>query len=100
VDSGVTMNLLLDGVLVGLFLWVARAMLSSLDLFRSIVLFIAFGMLMAIAWTRLGAPDVGLAEAAIGAGLTGALLIVTWEALPRASKDTQAVADDETQDEP
>ncbi len=45
------------------------------DLFRAIVLFIAFGLLMALAWVRLDAPDVALAEAAIGAGLTGALLL-------------------------
>jgi uncharacterized MnhB-related membrane protein len=30
---------------------------------------------MALAWARLGAPDIALAEAAIGAGLTGALLL-------------------------
>jgi energy-converting hydrogenase B subunit D len=39
------------------------------------VIFITFGLLMAIAWMRLGAPDIGLAEAAIGAGVTGALLL-------------------------
>jgi uncharacterized MnhB-related membrane protein len=32
---------------------------------------------VAIAWIRLGAPDVAIAEAAIGAGLTGALLLIT-----------------------
>ncbi len=30
---------------------------------------------MALAWVSLDAPDVALAEAAIGAGLTGALLM-------------------------
>lgn len=40
-------------------------------------------MLLSIAWIRLNAPDVALAEAAIGAGLTGALLLATWGALPR-----------------
>jgi multisubunit Na+/H+ antiporter MnhB subunit len=39
------------------------------------VLFIAFGLLLALAWARLGAPDVALAEAAIGAGVAGALLL-------------------------
>jgi multisubunit Na+/H+ antiporter MnhB subunit len=33
------------------------------------------GLLVALSWVRLGAPDVALAEAAIGAGLTGALLL-------------------------
>ncbi|MDO8275589.1 MAG: DUF4040 domain-containing protein, partial [Serpentinimonas sp.] len=40
------------------------------------VLFIAFGLLLALVWVRLGAPDVALAEAAIGAGVAGALLLL------------------------
>ncbi|MCC5812587.1 MAG: Na(+)/H(+) antiporter subunit B [Ectothiorhodospiraceae bacterium] len=51
------------------------------DLFRSIVLFIVFGLLMALAWARLDAPDLALAEAAIGAGLLGVLLLGTWRAM-------------------
>ena len=49
--------------------------LASVDLLKAVVLFIAFGLLLALAWVRLAAPDVALAEAAIGAGLTGALLM-------------------------
>jgi multisubunit Na+/H+ antiporter MnhB subunit len=37
--------------------------------------FVAYGLLLALAWVRLAAPDVALAEAAIGAGLTGGLLV-------------------------
>jgi len=36
-----------------------------------------FGLLMALAWVRLAAPDIALAEAAIGTGITGVLLIDT-----------------------
>ncbi|SFF81987.1 Na(+)/H(+) antiporter subunit B [Neptunomonas qingdaonensis] len=62
--------------LLGLsLLWLAWRALTSPDLFKAIVLFISFGLLMSLAWVRLGAPDVALAEAAIGAGLTGALLL-------------------------
>jgi multisubunit Na+/H+ antiporter MnhB subunit len=41
----------------------------------AVVAYIVFGLLVSIAWVRLEAPDVALAEAAIGAGLTGALLL-------------------------
>ncbi len=64
-----------DAVLGFSLLWLVRQALTSTDLFKAIVLFIAFGLLMALAWVRLDAPDVALAEAAIGAGLTGALLL-------------------------
>jgi uncharacterized MnhB-related membrane protein len=63
-------------LLIGLgLLWLAWRALACPDLFKAIVLFIAFGLFMAIVWVRLAAPDVALAEAAIGAGLTGALLM-------------------------
>lgn len=81
------LGLVLDGLLVAVLVWLASAALWSRDLFRSIVLFIAFGMTLAVGWIRLGAPDIALAEAAIGAGLTGALLLATWGALPRGSDE-------------
>jgi uncharacterized MnhB-related membrane protein len=66
---------LLDGLLVLALVVTAVAALWSTNLFRAVVVFIAFGVLMAVAWVRLHAPDIALAEAAIGAGLTGVLLL-------------------------
>lgn len=82
-----SVSLLLDLVLVTVLLWLARAALAGRDLFRGIVLFIAFGLVLSMSWVRLGAPDVALAEAAIGAGLAGALLLATWGRLPGRSGD-------------
>ena len=67
--------LLLDGPLILALVATAGGTLFSQDLFRAVVLFIAFGLLMSLAWVRLQAPDLALAEAAIGAGLAGALLL-------------------------
>lgn len=64
-----------DFLLVAALLGAAWKTLFAREAFTSTVLFVAFGLLMAIVWTRLGAIDVALAEACIGAGLTGALLI-------------------------
>ena len=69
------LDLLLDCVLAVLILILAvRAVLVG-GLYQSAVTFIAFGLTLALAWARLAAPDVALAEAAIGAGLLGVLLI-------------------------
>ncbi len=72
---------LLDGLLAAALLWLAWQTLASSDLFKAIVLFVAYGFLMALVWVRLEAPDLALAEAAIGAGLTGALLLAAWARL-------------------
>jgi multisubunit Na+/H+ antiporter MnhB subunit len=65
----------LDALLVSILVGLAWGALESRDLRRAVVLFIAFGLVLALVWARLAAPDVALAEAAIGAGLSGALLI-------------------------
>jgi uncharacterized MnhB-related membrane protein len=65
----------IDGPLAMTLVWVTWRLLGSPDLFKAVVLFIVFGLLMTLAWARLAAPDLALAEAAIGAGLTGALLL-------------------------
>lgn len=75
------LQLSFDALLGLTLLLLAWRALSCPDLFRSIVFFIAFGLLMALAWVRLQAPDVALAEAAIGAGLTGALLLTALRRL-------------------
>ena len=67
--------LLLDTALAVMLLALGWASMASPDLKRGVVLFIAFGMLLALVWARLRAPDLALAEAVIGAGLTGALLL-------------------------
>ena len=53
----------------------AAIALTSRDRIAAIAAFTIMGLLVSLAWVRLGAIDVALAEAAIGAGLTGALFL-------------------------
>jgi multisubunit Na+/H+ antiporter MnhB subunit len=78
-----TLWLSLDLVLAGSVVALGWASLAARDSFAMIVLFIVFGLLCALAWVRLAAPDVALAEAAVGAGITGALLLKTWAHIRR-----------------
>ena len=87
-------DLILGIGLTGLAWWT----LSCTDMFKAIVLFIAFGLLMALLWVRLDAPDVALAEAAIGAGLTGALLMAALARLQKASPNDSADSSEEHHD--
>jgi multisubunit Na+/H+ antiporter MnhB subunit len=69
--AGTVLDLVLAVAVVGL----AAAALFARERLVQVVFFLVFGLVLALAWARLGAPDVALAEAAIGAGLTGALLL-------------------------
>lgn len=73
-------DLVFDALLALAIPVLAWLVLRRGDAARAIVLFIAFGFLLALAWARLHAPDIALVEAAVGAGLTGALLInaLSW----------------------
>jgi len=74
---------LLDLLLIAALLALAWGALSGKNLQRAVVHFIGFGLLLALIWLRLRAPDIALAEAAIGAGLTGALLLAALRDTPR-----------------
>ena len=79
-----------DGVLALVLLVLAWQLLRSPNLFKAIVLFISFGLMLSLAWVRLKAVDIALAEAAIGAGLTGALFLTALDRLQRNNqKDRQ-----------
>jgi multisubunit Na+/H+ antiporter MnhB subunit len=64
-----------DALIAAAILAVALATIAARGSFTAVALFIAHGLLLAFAWVRLGAMDVALTEAAIGAGLSGALLL-------------------------
>ncbi|MBP7419418.1 MAG: DUF4040 domain-containing protein, partial [Xanthomonadales bacterium] len=74
-------------VVVGLALWTVAAR----DAFAAVVGFVAYGMLLTLVWVRLDGFDVALTEAALGSGLTGAMLIRAAGRL----RDTEAAANAE-----
>ena len=65
-----------DLILCLMILGTAGIALFVRDALAAIAFFIAFGNLMGLAWLSLGAVNVALAEIAIGAGVTGILLIL------------------------
>ena len=74
------LDLVFDVVLATVMPVLVWRILASKDLASSVVLFVALGLVSALAWARLHAPDIALVEAAVGAGLTGALLMnaLSW----------------------
>jgi multisubunit Na+/H+ antiporter MnhB subunit len=88
-------GLMIDLVLAVAIVWLALQTVRSGSLFQSMLMYIVFGLLMSLAWARLHAPDLALAEAAIGAGITGALLLVSWRRLQadgHAPEDSERAA--------
>ncbi|MEQ4537944.1 DUF4040 domain-containing protein [Halomonas desiderata] len=74
-----------DLLLAAGLVWLGWQALFLPRRFAAVVHFMAFNLLMALVWVRLEAPDIALAEAAIGAGVTGALLLTALGRLPSAA---------------
>lgn len=83
--GALAIDLALALLAAGLATWAVTAR----DAFAAVVGFVAYGLLVSIAWVSLRAVDVALTEAAIGSGLTGALLI---GAVARLRRGTAGVA--------
>jgi uncharacterized MnhB-related membrane protein len=57
------------------------------DLLAAVGVLTGYSFLMALLFAELGAPDVALTEAALGAGLTGVFLLVALSFVGRKSGD-------------
>jgi len=69
------MTTLVSGVVALLLLWLALWTVLARDAFVAVAGFVVYGLLLSLLWVRLAGIDVALTEAAIGGGLTGALLL-------------------------
>lgn len=70
---GTALNLTLIVLLVSTAILAVRAR----DLLAAVIIFSVYSLIMALMWQRLQAPDVALTEAAIGAGVTTVLFVIT-----------------------
>ncbi|MEE4637369.1 MAG: hydrogenase subunit MbhD domain-containing protein [Wenzhouxiangella sp.] len=74
-------GLILDALIVISLVGLALQAINAASLFRAILHFVVLGLAMSLAWARLDAPDLAMAEAAIGAGVTGALMMIAYRRL-------------------
>jgi len=74
-------SLVFDVVLALALVVLAMVTLHQRTPGESVVQLMIFGLLVALSWLRVDAPDLALTEAAIGSGVTGALLLAALRRL-------------------
>ena len=74
-------------ILLVFLLVCAIAVSFSKNLLISVVIYMAFSLIMAIIWLILESPDLVITEAAVGAGVTSILFFVTLKKI-RSIKTT------------
>lgn len=81
------MTWMIDFIFFGLAIIAALLALNVRDLMTSVVSLTVFSFLMALLYAGLGAVDVALNEAVIGAGISGVFLVFTIFFTTRRSLD-------------
>lgn len=71
------MNWALNLLLLLFLVTTAAVAIRLRDLLAVAIVFSAYSLMMAILWTQLKAPDLALTEAAVGAGVTAVLFVLT-----------------------
>jgi multicomponent Na+:H+ antiporter subunit B len=81
---------MIDAIEVALLVFVVSSAVAAAflrDVLGSIIAFSAYSLGIAIIWVFLRAPDVGLTEAAVGAGIMTVLFLVTIAKTARPSDE-------------
>ncbi len=68
---------ILEMILLSFLVVCAIAVALSKNLLTSIVIFMAYSVIMSIIWMILESPDLAITEAAVGAGVTSVLFYIT-----------------------
>jgi uncharacterized MnhB-related membrane protein len=78
---------ILEFILMSFLILLAIAVVVIKDLLAATAVFAVYSLIMAIVFTQLKSPDVALTEAAVGAGITTVLFIVTIVKTTRREED-------------
>lgn len=63
--------------LLGMLIVCSIAVAMTRKLLTSLIVYMAYSLIMAIIWMLLESPDLAITEAAVGAGITSVLFFVT-----------------------
>ena len=77
-------------ILLLFLIFCAIAVSFSKRLLVSVVIYMAFSLVMAIIWLILESPDLAITEASVGAGVTSILLFVTLKKIRSIRTESRA----------
>lgn len=67
------------------------------DILISVIIYMAFSLVMSIIWLILESPDLAITEAAVGAGVTSILFFVTLKKLNSIRTTAEEEEDEQTE---
>ncbi len=76
-------------ILLGILIVCAVAVTFSKNLLNSVLIFMAYSLVMSIIWMLLESPDLAITEAAVGAGVTSILFFATLKKIQGMLKNPE-----------
>ena len=86
--------LLLTGLLV-----CAIATACTKKPMQAVIIYMAYSVIMSVVWILLESPDLAITEAAVGAGVTSILFVLTLRQLNLIDRDQKKKKDEEQEGE-
>lgn len=80
---------LIELFLLGLLVICGITTCLNKNLLVSLVIFMAYSVIMSIVWVLLQAPDLAITEAAVGAGVSSVLLFLTLKKIREIRKKVE-----------
>lgn len=59
------------------------------SLLQAVVIFMSYSSIMCLLWILMESPDLAITEAAVGAGISGTLFLVTLRKIREADQDLE-----------
>lgn len=83
-------------ILLTIFLLVCAIAVSfSKNLLNSLLIYMSFSLIMSVLWICLESPDLGITEAAVGAGVTSILFFATLRKIRAIDVQREADIDED-----
>ncbi len=77
-------------ILLTLLIVCAIAVNLTKNLLQAVIIFMSYSSIMCIVWILMESPDLAITEAAVGAGISGVLFLVTLKKIREENEKTGA----------
>ena len=84
-------------ILLGFLVVCAIAASLSKNLLNTILIFMSYSLVMSVIWILLESPDLAITEAAVGAGVTTVLFLVTLKKIHAIMKKDDREEEDKNE---
>ena len=81
-------------LLLALLIICAIAVNLTKNLLEAVIIFMAYSSIMCVLWVLMESPDLAITEAAVGAGISGVLFMMTLKKIREEDKSGRPLKED------